>query len=470
MLLRTTRAFQALTVFILLLLLAEARNVEAAAAKPQELNTAEAPLKETALDRLAKPIALKGDEVTLKVGMESRYRLEYRDDFNFTDASYEDDAVNLFRNRLNADLKIKPREGTRNYRFFAEGQTAHSFAENGLNKTNQFVNELDLRQLFVEIDRPWGDIPVLIKAGRQELVYGDERFVGPLNWTNTARVFDAVKAVYSPWPWLQLDAFFSQVVRNETNSPDKTVHDDNFYGLYAAYKKIKDHVIDSFLFIRNNQDESLAGERLGDRGDLLQYTAGNRFKGRKGPVDYGTEYALQFGRRANDDVQAWAFHQELGYTFSKQLWTPRFYTEYNHASGDRNPSDGVFSTFDNLFPTNHSKYGLMDFVSLKNINNIMLGLSVKPHKKIQAAAEFHWFFLDAKESGWYNASGGVVRSANPNADKQLGEELDLYSTYSINKYLSVLIGYSHFFSGPFAEDTGGHDDANFFYTQLSLKI
>lgn len=453
-----------------LLLMPLVKNVQASVPEPQGLKPAAAPLKETVLDRLAKPISLKNEEVTLKIGMESRYRLEYRDDFNLIDERYEDDAVNLFRNRLSADLKVKAQGSTRSYRFFVEGQTAHSFAESGLNKTNLFVNELDLRQLFVEIDRPFRDIPVTVKVGRQELAYGDERFVGPLNWTNTARVFDAVKTVYSPWAWLQMDAFFSQVVRSETNSPDKTVHDDNFYGLYAAYKKIKDHVFDSFLFIRNNQDESLPGERPGNRGDLREYTAGNRVKGKHGNVDYGTEYALQFGRRADDDIQAWAFHQELGYTFSKQRWTPRLYTEYNHASGDRNPSDGVFSTFDNLFPTNHNKYGLIDFVSLKNINDIMLGASAKPHKKIHAAAEFHWFFLDAKESGWYSASGAVFRSANPNADPQLGEEIDLYGTYAFNKYLSALIGYSHFFAGPFAQDTGGNDYANFFYTQLSIKI
>lgn len=86
------------------------------------------------------------------------------------------------------------------------------------------------------------------------------------------------------------------------------------------------------------------------------------------------------------------------------------------------------------------------------------------------ASEFHCFFLDAKESPWFNASGAVFRSANANASIQLGEELDLYSTYVINKYLSALVGYSHFFAGPFAQDTGGDDGANFLYTQIALKL
>lgn len=434
-------------------------------------NKAAQPSAENAwLGRVAEPIRLKGDEVTLKFGMESRYRFEYRDDFTLNEQTYEDDAVNLLRNRVNADLKIKSKESSRSYRFFAEGQTAQSFAQSEVNKTNLFVNQIDLRQLFVEVDKPFNEIPLTVKAGRQELLYGDERFVGSLNWMNTARVFDAVKAIYSPWEWLQLDSFFANVVRNEKTTADTAVHSDDFYGFYLAYKKIKDHVIDAFLFIRHTNDSSFVSERTGARGDRVHYTMGNRLKGKKGRVDYGTEYALQFGRQARDKVEAWAFHQELGYTFANTSGTPRFYAEYNHASGDRNPTDGTVGTFDNLFPTNHNKYGLIDFMSLKNMNNVMLGASVKPHSKVHMASEFHWFFLDAKESAWFNASGGVFRAANVNADTQLGEELDLYATYAINKYFSTLIGYSHFFAGPFAQDTGGNDDANFVYAQLMFKV
>lgn len=423
------------------------------------------------MSRIGKPVRLGSDEIHLKLGGESRYRFEYRDDFNLTDARYEDDAVNLLRNRLNLDLQWRPEgSGGPGYRFFAEGQAAQSFAESGLNKSSLFVNQLDLRQLFFETEKPFSDLPLTVKAGRQELAYGDERFVGPLNWTNTARVFDAVKTVWSYPEWLQLDAFFAQVVRPEIRQADKTVHDDNFYGLYASFKKVRNHVLDTFLFIRHTQDESLVSEQGTQRGDLREYTVGNRFKGKWRSLDYGLEYAVQSGRRAHDSIQAWALHQELGYTFTKVMASPRLYGEYNHASGDRNPTDGVVSTFDQLFPTNHNKYGLMDFMGLKNMNNILLGASAKPHAKLLAAAEFHWFFLDAKESPWYSASGSVFRAANAQASTHLGEEIDLYGTYALNANLSFLAGYSHFFPGPFAEDTGGDDGANFIYTQVVLKI
>lgn len=422
------------------------------------------------LDQVAQPMRLNGDEATLKIGVESRYRFEARENFNLNDRSYEDDTVNLFRNRLNADLKLTPEAGGSTYRFFTEGQTAQSIAGNGLNKTNLFVNHVDLRQLFLEINKPFGLAPLTVKAGRQELAYGDERFVGPLNWTNTARVFDAAKLIYTPAEWFQIDVFASRVVRNEPTTTDRSAHADNFYGAYAAHKGIPDHALDTFFFVRDVKDNSFLTETGGVRGDLTEYTLGNRLKGKTGRTDYGTEYAVQFGQKSDDAIGAWAFHQELGYTLAGTVWTPRLYAEYNHASGDRNTTDGEAGTFDNLYPTNHNKYGLIDFVSLKNMNDFMLGASVKPDPKLLIASEFHWFLRDAKESAWFNASGGVYRAANAAAAGQLGEELDVYASYPISPYFSTLVGYSHFFAGPFAEDTGRSDDADFFYAQLTFKV
>lgn len=446
--------------YLLLVILSAAKPVHCAESSSQSW-----------LERASKPIALKSDEVTLKFGLESRYRFEYRDDLNFNSEHYEDDALNLFRNHLNADLKIQPSGTGSEYRFFAEAQSALNFAQSGLHKTHQFVNRFDLRQLFLEVKNPFELAPVVFKAGRQELSYGDERFVGPLNWMNTARVFDAVKVVYNPWEWLQSDFFFSYPVRIDAEKSDRAVRSDRFSGIYLSYKKVKDHVFDTFLFNRYISDATLTSERSGKRGELKEYTLGNRFKGKCGRVDYGTEYAFQFGRRAHDEILAWAFHQEAGYTFLKTWGLPRIYAEFNHASGDRNPSDGMIGTFDQLFPTNHNKYGLIDLMGFKNMNDIMLGSGLKPTQKISTAAEFHWFFLDAKESPWFNASGGVVRASNSEASTQLGQELDLYATYAVNRFISFLTGYSHFFAGPFTEDAlGGDDGADFFYTQVVFKI
>lgn len=421
------------------------------------------------VDNLFKSRLFFDSRLKVKVGGQSRYRLEYRDDFNLNDRAYEDDAINLLRNRLNLDVAYLSDSGSTPFHFFAEGQEAHSFAQSDVNQTALFVNELDLRQLFAELKSPWKELPLTAKVGRQVLSYGDERLVGGFDWSNVARVFDAVKLVYNPHPRFQMDLFAARAVRVEKGQWDKTPHSDNFYGIYTSFKPLFDHVLDTFLFIRNNRDKSVRGEQ-GDLGELKEYTFGNRFKGKKSGFDYGTEYAVQLGRRSHDTIEAWAFHQELGYTFSKVFWTPRVYGEFNHASGDRNPTNGISGTFDNLYPTNHNKYGYMDFIAWKNINDFMIGAGVKPHPRLTFSTDLHWFVLDAKESAWFNAGSGVFRAANASAGRHLGQELDLFATYKLTEHLSFLGGYSRFFSGPFAEDTGAHSDADFFYLQTVFNF
>ncbi len=444
-------------------------NAGWAAQQPEILNKLD-----RKIDQTFRPRTFFNYRIKAKVGGQSRYRFEYRDTLNLNDRTYEDDAMNLLRNRLNLDVGYLSDSGAIPARFFIEGQEAHAFTESDVNQTNVFVNEVDLRQLFVELKSPWKKAPVTAKVGRQVLSYGDERFVGGLEWTNTARVFDAIKLVYTPNPQIQLDAFASNVVKIEKEKWDQATNSDDFYGLYLStkpFKKSMDQVLDSFLFIRHNDDRTLAGENS-KRGELKEYTFGNRFKGKKLDWDYGTEYAVQLGSRSHDEIQAWAFHQELGYTISKLPWTPRIYGEYNHASGDRNPTDGKFQTFDNLFPTNHNKYGYIDLISLKNINDYMIGASVKPHTRLFFSADFHWFVLDAKESAWFNVAGagGTVRAANANADEHLGNEIDLLATYQLTARVGLLAGYSHFFAGPFAKDTGAHDDANLLYLQTTVNF
>ncbi|MDP2644004.1 MAG: alginate export family protein [Desulfobacterales bacterium] len=418
------------------------------------------------LERAGTPISFDEEgKIQLEFDGEFRYRLEYRDDFNFNNATFEDDAVNLLRTRLGMGLKLCP-----SFQVYAQGQDAESFADRQAHKSNAFVNRWDLRQLYAEFQSPRETIPLSAKVGRQELSYGDQRFVGAFGWSNVARVFDAAKVIYTPVDWFQADAWFSQVLKVNRSQADSGQHDDNFYGLYMVLKSFRDHVLDTFLFLRHNRNNEIAGEKPGELGQLKEYTVGNRFKGEKWNFDYGIEWAVQFGSRAHDDIEAWAWHNEMGYTFDVLLWDPRIHFEYNHGSGDSDPRDGTFESFDNLFPTNHIHYGYIDFASLRNMRNIKIGVGVKPHEEVKFSVDYHWFFLDTNGSPWFHAGQAVIRPKTAGASTTLGQELDLLMTWNLTKHLSFLIGYSYFHAGAFVRDSGTTDDANFFYAQTAVRI
>lgn len=57
-------------------------------------------------------------------------------------------------------------------------------------------------------------------------------------------------------------------------------------------------------------------------------------------------------------------------------------------------------------------------------------------------------------------SGAISRTANPDADKEVGQELDFTVRYDHSDNLEFMAGYSHFFNGDFLNNTGPADDAD----------
>jgi len=372
-------------IVFLVLLVTLTRSVFAAEVESPSGVNAWLSTNDAQLDRLGTPLLFDDGNFSLTFSGEFRYRLELRDNFNFN-SSFEDDAVNLLRSRLGVDVKFK-----KHVRVFIQGQDSESFASQTVHRSSAFVNRLDLHQLFAEISSPWDTLPLSVQVGRQELSYGDQRFVGAFGWSNVARVFDAVKLVYKPSKRIKFDTFFSQVVPVNKGQMDTANHHENFWGMYLETKPTENHTFDTFLFIRHDRNNEIKGEYSYQRGQLKEYTLGNHFKGKKSNLDYGIEWAWQFGSRAHNLIEAWALHTELGYTFDLIPWSPRMRTEFNHGSGDDHKSDGRYGNFDNLFPTNHLHYGYMDFASLRNINNLKFGLEVKPNERVKLSADYHLF-------------------------------------------------------------------------------
>src|ERR1041385_6794331 len=118
----------------------------------------------------------------LSLSGEYRARVE-----GFTGGGFKpttDDAYFLSRVRIN--LSVVP---TTWLKFGFQGQDAHVFWQNQNPAAPPYQDAMDLRQAYVEL----GDLEkktIGIRAGRQELAFGDERLIGNSNWTNAARSFD----------------------------------------------------------------------------------------------------------------------------------------------------------------------------------------------------------------------------------------------------------------------------------------
>src|SRR3989338_1212679 len=124
------------------------------------------------------------------LGGQGRLRGEAWRNFGFGSALDPDDAFLLNRALANADLHL----GT-NLRLFAEAKSAvltNRSLPGGRRPID--ADDLDLQQAYLELAFPVGTGALAGRVGRQELLFGKQRLVSPLDWSNTRRSFEGVRA------------------------------------------------------------------------------------------------------------------------------------------------------------------------------------------------------------------------------------------------------------------------------------
>lgn len=427
------------------------------------------------------------------IGGELRARVEHK--ANFATAGIpgtadflrvggnRDNSYILFREKVH--IGYKPADW---FQVFAEGRDSSSHGDD--RNPNPEADHFDLHQAYVRIGGNLERCPVTLQAGRQHLIYGDERLIGSFGWSNLERVFDAAKLRYetdSFW----VDAFTGRVVLVDANNFNVANDYDWFSGLYTSSRTICPKQETQLYFLARNTSANSptanvpAAPQAGGPGARDIYTLGTRVKslpGEFGAWDYDAEVAWQMGTvntaGGRRDHRALASHVGGGYSWADTWGTPRIGAEYNYASGDDNPTDGSNDTFDNLFPTNHKFYGQMDLVSWQNTHNLGLITSLKPHARLSLSLNWHSFWLATDQDFSYVASqvprAGAPYGINTGAGKFLGSELDLMASFKICPQATLQGGYGHFFTGPYVNDSlrgaGGSRDADFLYAQLTVKF
>ncbi|MBI2496497.1 MAG: alginate export family protein [Opitutae bacterium] len=453
------------------------------------------------------------------IGVNVRLRAEGKDDAGFTDAG------------SNWDFSKRPQDDNNNHYLLSrimprvaytgkwlaamvEGRSSYSLADERFAPTAagkglaERDGPLDLHQAYLFVGNH-KEFPVSLKVGRQELLYGDQRLVGPFRWNNNARTFDALKVRWQN-ALFGVDVFTGGLVYNDNLNLNKSNSQDHFSGAYFNFPTLaKNEIVEAYLLARNvergiatdNWTGVSAPFRFPGAQDL--YTAGLRIRSK--PLaydawDYGVELMHQFGNRTavfpvtpvatalaapRIKQDAYALVLQGGYTWTEQAWQPRLAVIYSYASGDRNSADGKSQTFQNLFATTHLFYGYMDLNSLQNVHDLRLAYAVKPLANISLAAEVHFQALARTTDFWYNVagvprnftgaaagSGGGYR-INPTYSRKLGTEVDLVAAWTFKPYAQLEVALSHYYRGDYIKQSlaaVGSKDASYYYVQLTLNL
>jgi hypothetical protein len=418
----------------------------------------------------------------LTIDVQEKMRFEIREnnfDFNSALNGPQDASWLLQRFRLGLGYDVNPW-----LKFYIQGQDIRELGGSRPNNVGTFAAEgddsFDILKAYVQLGNPKKGLSATL--GRQFLSYGDQRLVGPLEWLNSARTFDAAKFRYTAEKH-SLDFFVSSPVAFTNNMWNQSPFLDNdeasndlFSGIYASTLFVPFNLTtDFYLFKKSDDGNGNFGARLGDT-DF--YTVGTLWKGdpkKLGGWDYTTEMAYQFGEVSGRDLSAFAGHWAVGYNWLSHPWKPRVGLQYNYSPGDSNAADGDIGTFQNLYPTNHLFYGYMDTTGWINMHNPQLNLSFSPTPKLKVMLDYHLYWNATNSDAWYRVNGvTTVRPLNAAAtgasSSFRGQEIDLTAIYKLHPHVGLMAGYSYFIAGDYLQATGASDDAHFGYVQVQIDF
>lgn len=403
-----------------------------------------------------------GRDWRLSLGGEFRFQMESETNRAFGATEPANDTFQTYRFLMHADLKFRDL-----FRVFVQGIEAFD-EDRDLAPRPTDENQWDLHQLFFDLRFLGEASPWTVRVGRQELNYGNQRLVSPLDWSTVRRRFDGVKVFARGETW-DVDVFFVKPVLVQPKQRDRHDEDFDLYGVYTTYRGIPRHGVDLYFFAVDDR-----GNRVnpnGRAGDKSGYTLGSRFWGKSAGFDYEAEAAGQWGHWAGDTIEAWAVALDGGYTIDV-VARPRLGAGFDWASGDRNPTDGSVQTFDQLFPLGHAFLGYLDLVGRQNITATNVNLSAWPVKeKVKGAIAWYWFWLAHERDALYAANGAIVRrDATGRSGKEVGSELDVTLQWKIDVHSTLLLGWSHFWDADFIQDTGASENADLFYVQYAFKF
>jgi len=385
----------------------------------------------------------------LSLGGELRERFEYFNNPNWG-KDPQDNGYFLQRYFLHGDLKVGS-----NLRFFSQFQSSLEDGRAGGPRPTD-KDELDLHQAFLDIklDLP-GDAKLTLRSGRQEMAYGSQRIIAVREGPNVRQTFDGFRLMYRNSE-IRIDGFATKPAQTKRHVFDDGP--DNSKALWGAYA-----VAPFPLFTEGNIDLYYIGlyrsKAAFDQGAAREtrHSVGTRFWRTATPLDYNFEAIYQWGSFGNGDIRAWTVASDTGYTLESYTLRPRIGLRADIASGDGDPSGKNLQTFNPLFPKGayFSEAGLIGPANFIDLNPC---LDLHLARNLTFIFDWDFFWRESTHDGLYNNAVVLVRSGKASDARYVGSMSQAQLYWDIDRHLSLVGIYGHFFAGSFLKESGPGKD------------
>jgi len=409
-----------------------------------------------------KKIPVRGS-AELTFGGHYRFRFERDENRRFGASTPSSQSFNLHRIYLFAEARVAQK-----FRLFGEFKYA-AMAGNELPAPVTAEDEPDVQNLFAEIwARHNAQTKLGLRAGRQELLLGKQRVIGPSDWANNRRTFDGLRLIAHTRGW-KIDGFVTHPVEFIPARMNKAFAEQTLAGVYAQRPRGSKSFSAYYVALKNKVPPPTVG--VAATGRLLCHTIGAGFDGKFGNFDWTNEAAYQFGDFSGSKISAYMVAWEGGYTLAKFFLKPRVAAGFDLASGDKNPSDAKYQTYNQLFPTAHPFLGWADQTGRQNLRAFSLQLSAQPHRRVTLRLQGFKFVLAQNRDAFYNkAAVAVRRSITGAAGNDLGREIEAEAAINLGVHASVMLGFAQFRPGNFVKNTGVSETPRLYYVMAPIRF
>lgn len=329
-------------------------------------------------------------------------------------------------------------------------------------------DELDVHQLFLDLKFDFGgDNSFVLRSGRQELSYGTQRLISVREGPNVRQSFDGFRVIYRGGD-VQIDGFATKPAQTKRHVFDDGP--DNARALWGTYAVLPlpllpTGTIDLYYFGLYRRTASF------DQGSAREtrHSVGTRLWRNAAPLDYNFEFLYQWGSFGKGDIRAWTAASDTGYTFAALPLHPRIGLRADIASGDEDPANPDLQSFNPLFPKGayFSEAGLIGPVNFIDLNPC---LDLHLSDRFTMIFDWDFFWRESTRDGLYNSSLARVRSGTTSDARYIGSMPQAQLLWDIDRHLSFVAIYGHFFAGRFLKETGPGEDLDYVTTWLTYKF
>ena len=320
---------------------------------------------------------------------------------------------------------------------------------------------LDLEAAFFEVGDSHKKNWAVLRVGRQELNYGSGRPVSVREGPNVRQSFDGVKIRTKIGEWY-VDAWAVRPDLDKfgffNNAPD---HTNAFWGLYATRPLRRGVAFDAYYL---GIDRKRAAFERGTATEL-RHTVGARvwrpIATKEPGLDFDYEGLMQFGTFGSDDIRAWTFASDTGYSLTKLPLRPRLSVKADISSGD-NPGSHTLGTFNPIYPI--GKYfgvladtgpGPVNFIDVHPQIQTQLGHGVS------AATDLVVQWRENLNDGVYAVPGFLLVPADGSRRRFVGCRPGAEVRWQIDRHAYLQADYGIFYAGEFLKQASPGRNINY---------